>query len=221
MRVADGDDGGPLLRMLREQARRDTAELVSRPGCPVYGLAAPRLYPVALSEVQREGRQPGQMRWTLIRLTYGDQAAGPWVSVTSAMMSPGAGPVPGGSRSSGAEALGRLLDALEFDQHGGEQTPDGVRASRERLPAGNALVVRDGPLWAARVLAALPPAAASVVPVLAGRGVPPADVHLEQLPDLRPVIEAQLQATERQLARARALRVPPPAQPGSGPAEGE
>lgn len=68
------------LARMRELARRDADELVPRPEFAVYGLAAPRLRPQALTDA---GHSNGE--WVTIELAYGDwaAAAGPWVVVTS------------------------------------------------------------------------------------------------------------------------------------------
>jgi hypothetical protein len=59
--------------------------------------------------------------------------------------------------------------------------------------------MRDGGCWAARLLT--PPG--TVIVTIAGRDVDPAQVFLEELADLRPVIEARLAEFLARLERLR------------------
>ena len=101
MRQVPEPDGGEWTARMRERARLDAEDLLPRPAFGVYGLAAPPLRPIALAEA---GRVDGE--WETITLAYGDWAdpAGPFVTVASAAVRPGA-------RGLGAEAeLVRVID---------------------------------------------------------------------------------------------------------------
>src|SRR5580692_3313379 len=81
MREVPDDERAEHLRLLREQANRDTETLTPRPGHPVYGLAAPSLTPAAVTEYQLSDGE-----WSAIMLTYGPWGkpqAGPCVAVTT------------------------------------------------------------------------------------------------------------------------------------------
>ncbi|HET6191145.1 MAG TPA: hypothetical protein VFE59_29600 [Trebonia sp.] len=97
----------------------------------------------------------------------------------------------------------------------GDASAEPVVARRETLPGGEALVVRQGDVWAARLL----PGEARVVVTVVGRGLSPESVRLEQVPSLRPLIEARNSELIRRIERNRekkrhALPVPdlPPAE---------
>ncbi|HET6191147.1 MAG TPA: hypothetical protein VFE59_29610 [Trebonia sp.] len=89
MRVVPDDEYPEFIRRLREQARRDAGELVTRPGFPIFGLAAPSLTPALVSETTKTNGE-----WTLITLTYGrpeDLPAGRYAAVTTLAVPAGAG----------------------------------------------------------------------------------------------------------------------------------
>ena len=124
---------------------------------------------------------------------------------------------------------GDLRNALDLAQHrpaawAGTTGADAGQAdsaeppvfSRERLPAGDALVGRSGDVWAALLDPSDP--ALSVAVTIVGRGVAPELVELQTLADLRPMIEARAEITNARIARGR--REPRPPLPELEPAEG-
>jgi hypothetical protein len=227
MREVPEEDRGEWLRRLREQARRDAEELVPRPGFPIYGVAAPTLTPATVTETSRVNGE-----WASITLAYGpwDEPAGPYVAVTTTAADAWAMP-PAASATTldddnAAEALRFAVDgelartpapagAAEADTAEAESAEPPV-ASRETLPAGPALVCRSGIVWAAGLLPAAP--GTSVVISLVGRGVAPESVQLQTVPDLRPMIEAQIEMISARIERTR--REPRPPLPELEPAEG-
>jgi hypothetical protein len=95
-----------------------------------------------------------------------------------------------------------LREAIDLAEYNPGVANRGARPgdiSRERLPVGDALVMRDGGSWAARLLR--PPG--TVIVTIAGRDVEPGLVRLEELADLRPVIEARLAEFLARLERLR------------------
>jgi len=233
MRVVPDDEYPEFIRRLREQARRDAGELVPRPGFPVYGLAAPSLTPAVVSQTTRVNGE-----WTLITLAYGrpeDVPGGPYVTVTTLAVSPDADKpgfeigMPAGRHGIGVEGELRFAVEREQDRAGseaGDAGHDGPAArgpaaepavvARETLPDGEALVVRQGIVWAARLL----PGQARVAVTVAGRGVSPDSVRLEHVPSLRPLIEARSEELTRRIERNRGKRRPSLPVPGLPPAEG-
>jgi len=231
MRVVHDDEYPEFIRRLREQARGDASELVPRPGVPVYGLAAPSLTPAVVSQTAWTSG-----KWTLITLTYGrqeDVPAGPYVEVSTLAVSPDADTpgartgMPAGRHGTGAEGELRLAVEREQDRAGsgdaGHDDPaargaaaESAAAARETLPDGEALVVRQGIVWAARVL----PSQTRVAVTVVGRGVSPESVRLEQLPTLRPLIEARTEELIRRVEQNRGKRRFPLPSPGLPPAEG-
>jgi hypothetical protein len=228
MRVVHDDEYPEFIRRLREQARRDADELVPRPGFPVYGLAAPSLTPAVVSETTRANGE-----WTLITLTYGrpeDAPAGPYVTVTTLAVSPDADKpgfetgMPAGRHGTGVEGELRLAVEREQDRAGleaGDAGHDGPAAepaviARETLPDGEALVVRQGIVWAARLL----PGEARVAVTVVGRGISPDSVRLEQVPSLRPLIQARSEELIRRIERNRGKPRPSLPVPDLPPAEG-
>jgi hypothetical protein len=238
MRVVPDDEYPEFIRRLREQARRDAEELVPRPGFPIFGLAAPSPSPAFVSETTKVNGE-----WTLITLTYGrpeDLPAGPYASVTTLAVPADADRptftigMPTGRHGTGVE--GELRFAVEREQDRAAQSADDaedggasadgspagdasaepVVAGLETLPGGEALVVRQGDVWAARLL----PGEARVVVTVVGRGVSPESVRLEQVPSLRPLIEARNSEITRRIERNRAKKTPPLPVPDLPPAEG-
>jgi hypothetical protein len=214
MRVLGDDDFPEWARALLERAQRDAEALVPRPGCPIYGMASPVLRPVVVS---RSSQANGQ--WEQITLSYGDTPTGPYVTVTTEV----ADAVLFVRDSGEADVEAVLRDAIEDDrQSQGERLPDGadtVRAevTRERLPSGDALVVRDGGSWAARLAA---DGTEAVTVTLSGMGVAPEDVRLETLPDLRSVIMERYEYLVRRVTELRRNPPPRPPLPELPPAEG-
>jgi hypothetical protein len=235
MRAEPDEEYPEFIRRLREQARRDAEELVPRPDFPVYGLAEPSLTPAFLAETMGTNGE-----WTWISLTYGrpeDLPAGPYVAVTTIAVPPKTDPpptfavgMPRGRHGPGVE--GELRFAVEREEDRSELWADDAESgggsgagdsgagepfevARETLPAGEALVVRRGNVWAARLPAGEPRVAVTVV----GRGVSPESVRLEVVPSLRPLVEARgAELTRRiELTRARMRLLPAPDLP---PAEG-
>lgn len=238
MRVVPDDEYPEFIRRLREQARRDAEELVPRPGFPVFGLAAPSLTPALVSETMKTNGE-----WTLITLTYGrpeDVPAGPYATVTTLAVPADADePTFAVGMSSGRHGIGvegELRFAVECEQDRGAQWADDaedggpwadgspagdasaepVVAGRETLPDGEALVIRQGDVWAARLL----PGEARVAVTVVGRGVSPESVRLEQVPSLRPLIEARNSELTRRIERNREKTRPPLPVPDLPPAEG-
>ena len=214
MRVLGDDDIPGWAATLRAKAQRDADALVPRPGRPIYGLASPELRPVIVS---RSTQTNGQ--WEQITLRYGNAPTGPYVTVTTEVADTAL--LARDSEEADAEAF--LREAIEDDrQSQSERLPDGadtVRAevTRERLPTGDALVVRDGASWAARLAA---DGTEAVTVTLSGKGVPPADVHLETLPHLRSVIMERYEYLVRRVTELRRNPPPRPPQPELPPAEG-
>lgn len=196
---------------MRELARRDAEEMVPRPDFPVLGLCEPALEPAALAAFEQVNGS-----WTAVTLAYGDweAAAGPYASVTSAAPGDALDAVTAGVPGHGPEA--ELLRAIDAERNrvaanAGVEDEEPVRPprySREELPAGSALVCRHGTVWAARL-----PSADGVTVTITGRGVDPAAVRLELVPDLRPLFEARNQLLGR-LAERR--REPPVLEPAEG-----
>jgi len=240
MREVPDEEYPEFIRRLREQARLDAEELVPRPGFPIYGLAEPSLTPAIVSETTRTNGE-----WALITLTYGrpeDSPAGPYVTVTTIALTmddgePAFAGMPTGTHGTGVE--GELRFAVEREQDraarwarvaqasaaqagaaqadgttSGEPVAEPVVVARETLQDGDALVARQGSVWAARLPAGEPRVAVTLV----GRGVPPESVRLEQVPTLRPLIEARNAELFRRIERRRAM--PPPPVPDLPPAEG-
>lgn len=215
------DAHGEWVRRLREQSRRDAESLVPRPGYPVYGLAAPGLTPGALMTSEQLNGV-----WTSVSLRYGswDEAAGPHVSVTSA--APDDWPIPGAASPHRYGTETELIRAIDAErdwiaiQSGidDEEPAEPPRYSRERLPAGDAIVCRQGTVWAARLIDPAPgnaPSAATVT--IAGHGTGPEAVRLEPVRDLAPLFQARNEMLGR---RARRRREMPPPAPELEPAEG-
>lgn len=190
---------------MRALARRDAEEMVPRPAFPVLGLGAPVLEPAALAAFERVNGS-----WTAVTLAYGawEAAAGPYLAVTSAAAGDALAAVTAGVPGHGPEA--ELLRAIDAERnrvaaHAGvedEEPARPARYSREELTAGSALVCRHGTVWAARLVSP-----AGVTVTLTGRGVDPAAVRLEPVPDLRPLFEARNQLLGRLAERRR--REPP------------
>jgi hypothetical protein len=214
VRVLGDDDIPEWTRALLERAQRDAEALVPRPGCPIYGMASPALRPVIVS---RSSQTNGQ--WELITLSYGDTLAGPYVNVTTEV----ADPVLVVRSSGEIEVEAVLREAIESGRQSEDDHPSGeadaspAEATRERLPAGDALVVRHGGLWAARLLA---DGKEAVMVTLAGMGVAPEDVRLEALPDLRTIIIGHYEDLVRRMAERRRNPPPRPPLPELPPAEG-
>lgn len=205
MRVLGDDEIPDWAATLLAQAQRDAEALVPRPGRPIYGLASPELRPVFVSRCSLTNGQ-----WEQITLSYGDAPTGPYVTVTTEV----ADAVLLVRDSGEADVEAVLRDAIKDDQRSqGERIPDDadtVRAevTRERLPTGDALVVRDGGSWAARLAA---DGTEAVTVTLSGMGVAPEDVRLEALPDLRAIIMERYEDMVRRVAERR--RNPPPRPP--------
>jgi hypothetical protein len=85
------------------------------------------------------------------------------------------------------------------------------------FPAGDALVVRYGGLWAARLSAG---GTEAVTVTMTGMGVAPQDVRLEALPDLRAAIMERYEDMVRRVAERRQNPPPRPPPPELPPAEG-
>jgi hypothetical protein len=225
MRLVPEGDGSAFLSQLREQARHDARTLVPRPGHPIFGLAAPGLRPVTIAQSSVVNGE-----WTLIRLAYGDAGSGSCARVTTTAAD-GAGLVSSGAMphptAPGDGVLRELREAIDDLEHATARQPGSVRAGDqvtepvlERLPAGEALLLRRGPVWAARLLTDdAADGAVAVTVTVAGGNLAPRDVRLEALPGLRPVIEAQLADLERRIEqRRRPSPEPPPVE--LEPAEG-
>jgi hypothetical protein len=218
VRVLRAGDAGWFAEKQREQARWDAAVLVPRPGCPIFGLASPALRPVRVA-----GYQVQNGDWMSIGLRYGEINAGPGVTVTTAAVAAVAATVAAAQQDQAADKISagnNSMDGVSADKISADKISADLReaidlaecnpgvairtarpgeVSRERLPAGDALVMRDGGCWAARLLT--PPG--TVIVTIAGRDVDPAQVFLEELADLRPVIEARLAEFLARLERLR------------------
>lgn len=221
MRQVPEPEHSEWVRRMRELARQDAEELVPRPPFAVLGLSAPLLRPAALTESQQVNGE-----WTSVTLAYGDWAAGPagpYVAITSAAVDPDApalaAQLPGtggpGRGKGGPEA--ELLRALDTERnrlavHAGvdEEPASPPRYSQVRLPAGEALLGRQGDVWAARLSGGT-----GVTVTITGRGVEPEAIRLEPAGDLRPYFEARNEVLGR-LAAARRDRPPVTLPPAEG-----
>ncbi|TVZ00287.1 hypothetical protein EAS64_37215 [Trebonia kvetii] len=236
MRVVPDGDGLEWHRRREEQARRQVTELVPRPGCPIYGLAAPPVRPVTL-----DGTEQVNGDWTQITLGYGprDASTGPYLRVTTAVTeaaiisaslnSPGGMQIISTTGMHGIDPEAELRHALREEAARTAALPPGQATTpseaprpavtRERLPAGDALIVSQGTVWAARLVpddAGGAPAAVTVT--IVGRDVAPEDIRLETLADLREAIEGRTAEIGRIIAERR--RQPPVPPPELEPAEG-
>ena len=209
MRQVPEPDGGEWVARMRERARLDAEHLRPHPPFVVFGLAVPLLRPMALAEA---GRVDGE--WETITLAYGDWAnpAGPFVTVASAAVRPGA---PG----LGAEAeLVRVIDQERnrLDDHAGmdEQEPPGPpEFSPTELRVGgrrvSGLLGRHGDAWTARLLAD------GVIVTVASRGVAPGSVRLQPVVDLEPYLRGRGEMLGR-LAERHRRQQPPVLEPAEG-----
>jgi hypothetical protein len=226
MDVLRDDEMPEWLEMTRKRAREDGDTFVPRPGCPIYGLAAPMLTPVSATETSVVNDE-----WTSITLSYGprDPPDGPHVAVTTAVADPAA-LVVHTMHGDGPEADLRCAVRGEQDRFSVETRLAGAAetagaepflVTREELPAGPALVVRDGILWAARLLPTEQAPAPGVVVTIVGRGATPESVRLTPLADLRPMFEARVERIVHAIERGRRRPRPPqPPLPEIAPAEG-
>jgi hypothetical protein len=201
MREVPGAEHDEWVSRMRALARQDAEEMVPRPDFPVFGVAAPELRPAALASF---GQENGS--WVVVELAYGawDAATGPYVAVRSGLDRESADTEPAGR---GPEAA--LLRAVDAERnrvamHTGvddEEPAQPPRYVRQVLPAGPALVCRHGTVWAARLDRS--PALRDVTVTITGRGVEPAAVRLEPVPDLRPLFEARNEVLGRLAERRR------------------
>jgi len=175
--VEDDDQRAGLARRLREQAERDAAALVPRPRYPIFGLASPELEPVTIPQYEVESDH-----WLRITLGYGNPGSGPYVTVTTLVTHVLQGEL--GVELGEAASLPEVKDGAEV------RDDEVVDLGWEDLPVGHAFVLRHRVSWAARVQGDLE----TVRVTLAGRHVDPAEVRLEEVKDLRPVIESRLLA---------------------------
>jgi len=202
MREVPEPDREEWVRRLRERARLDAEELLPRPAFGVLGLAAPRLLPGVLAGA---GRVDGE--WETITLAYGDWAepAGPFVTITSSAVRPGA---------SDPDAPAELVRAIDRERnriadHAGvdEDEPAGPpEYRREVLRIGerevSGLVCRDGRVWAARLQDG------EVAVTVVGRGAGPGSVRLEPVADLGPYLRERGEMLGKLAERLR--HQPPP-----------
>jgi hypothetical protein len=213
MREVPGAGHDEWVRRMRALARQDAEEMVPRPDFPVFGVAAPELRPAALASF---GQENGS--WTTVELAYGawDAATGPYVAVRSERPEPAetepAGTEPADVTSAGGFGRGPeavLLRAVDGERnrvamHTGvddEEPAQPPRYVRQVLPAGPALVCRHGTVWAARLDRSA--AFRDVTVTITGRGVEPAAVRLEPVPDLRALFEARNEVLGRLAERRR------------------
>ena len=215
MREVPDDERAEHLRLLREQANRDTETLTPRPGHPVYGLAAPSLTPAAVTEYQLSDGE-----WSAIMLTYGpwgDPQAGPCVAVTTMATDVATIAQAGSGRMHSGDLEAELRFVIEDERYRLARSSarraewsQPLAVNRETLPAGPALVCRSETVWAARLLPTDSPAESVVVTIVGvGIGVEPESVRLERVPDLRPMIEARFETIRAMIERSRGKpRVP-------------
>ena len=161
MRFLSDDDVPGWAQRFQEHARQQAEALVPRPGWPIYGLASPALRPVIIGESSMStyvgGVQHDQMLWEHITLCYGDTMAGPYVKVTTTAADGAAITSVSHPASPLERTETRLRFALETDEvraNWSEEYWAGgpAEVTRERLPAGDALVVRQDGMWAAQLL---------------------------------------------------------------------
>jgi hypothetical protein len=209
MREVPDDERAEHLRLLREQANRDAEALAPRPGHPVYGLAAPSLTPAAVAQYQLFDGQ-----WSAIMLTYGpwgDPQAGPYVAVTTMATDAATIAQAGTGRMDSGDLEAELRYVIEDERYrlagsSARRTEwsQPLAVNRETLPVGPALVCRSETVWAARLLPADSPTGSVVVTIVGvGTGVEPESVRLEQVPDLRPMIEARFETIRAMIERSR------------------
>jgi hypothetical protein len=193
---------------MRERARLDAEELLSGPPFQVFGLAEPRLQPMALAGA---GRVNGA--WANITLAYGDWAApaGPFAAVTSA-----AAPDHGGLSAEEALADAIVAERNRLAGHAGmdEEEPPGKPACRrEQLRVGDAgisaLVCRHGSVWAARAQAG------TVTLTVVAREIDAGSVRLSRVSDLEPYLRGRSVMLGR-LAERHRERPPPALEPAEG-----
>ena len=197
-----------------------------RPGHPIYRVAAPSLTPAAVT-----GHSSYNGEWVSITLAFGawDARSGPYVEVTTEATDAGMRTRAGSPTAFGDGPEADLRNAIDQEQRrpvawAGTTGADAEQAdsaeppvfSRERLPAGDALVGRSGDVWAALLDPSDP--ALSVAVTIVGRGVAPESVELQTIADLRPMIEARTEIINARIERGR--REPRPPLPELEPAEG-
>ena len=136
MRVMPDGDGLEWRRALDETARRQVTELVPRPRCPIYGLAAPRVTPVTLAEAEQINGD-----WTQITLGYGprDASTGPYLRVTTAvtaqeLITPGGMQIISSTGMHGTDSAAELRRALD-----GPRAHCRMKRRRQPSPASGSL----------------------------------------------------------------------------------
>jgi len=219
MRSVPEPERSELVRRLRERARLDAEELISRPPFAIVGLAAPPLRPASLAESARVNGA-----WSSVSLVYGDWTApaGPRVKVTTAVVPADAGE--GTHSGAGVDAEAELLHEIdaEYSRASGmsgvdeEEPAEPPGYTRSRLPAGDALICTHGAVWAARLLShSTDSGDGSVIVTITGRGVDPESVQLGPAGDLRPYVEARNEIIA-QLAERHRQTPPPVLEPAEG-----
>lgn len=174
--------------------------MVLRPARPAYGLVAPDVRPAWLNAYQKFGDE-----WTSITLAYGQwrDPAGPYLEVMTTvtdravLVSLG---LPEDQPGYPDEDSLRHAFLSELARHG--ERPGAIAATACLLPAGDALLLRHEPVWAACLRPGADPAAAAVAVTICGRGVAADAVRLGPVTDLRP------------LAAGHLAEFPPPPVPG-------
>lgn len=218
MRFRSGEFGpvdGPD-DLWRQAADRDR-EVLAAAGFPLYAPAAPALSPVALTEFELSN---GEL--VKVGLVHGDWFGGPLVHVFTVSDGPGGAGVP--------EAWAVLADLLAAERQrlravgavatGAPSEPEtgtAAEAEGELLVDGApvaAALRREGALWVAR----LRPPGGRVLVVVTAREVPPEEVALGVVTDLRPYAEGR-QALLNELTVRRAERAK--RQEGAGAAAAE
>jgi hypothetical protein len=190
---------------MRELAARDAGELVPRPAFDVYGLAAPELRPIALTDAVRRNDV-----WEAVGLAYGDWAApsGPWLTVISL----------GSAEAASQAELLRVIDSDRnrlADQAGvDEDEPAEPPRYWPTIVRAGARAIRATACQHGTVLAAGLQVGDVSVTVLS-RGVDLGTIQLAVVADLEPYLRGQDEML-RQVAEWQRQQPPPILEPAEG-----
>ncbi|NOY54506.1 MAG: hypothetical protein GXP34_00785 [Actinobacteria bacterium] len=195
-----------FVEQARQRMRRQRDELFALPVFPVFELVTPEPAARALADSHQADGE-----WVSISLVYGDAVAsgGPWVGVTTSVGEP---PGP-------AEVLADERDRL-FD-HAGVNEPDPERADEVAVVVLivdgvelDALLRREGVLWALQAEVRSDTERRSVTVTVVGRGVSSAGIALRRVEDLVPYWEGRAEllsalAAAHPYERPEELDLPP------------
>jgi len=195
-----------FVEQARRRMRRQRDELFALPAFPVFELVTPEPAAGALAESHQADGE-----WVSISLVYGDAFAsgGPWVGVTTSVGEP---PGP-------AEVLADERDRL-FD-HAGVNEPDPEQVDEVAVGVlivdgveRDALLRREGVLWALQAQVGSDAEQRSVTVTVVGRGVSSAGIELRRVEDLVPYWEGRAEllsslAAAHPYERPEELDLPP------------